>query len=454
VLELVVTVGLGLAVGGAVAWVVARGHYAAAAASERETLRARLAASETLGDELRKQLTQRDLEISELRAAGETQRALRVEAETRADEARRSAEEQKRLVDDARERLAETFKALSADALRQSNTAFLELAREAIEGQLGRRQEAIDGLVKPLTDTLRRYETQVQALEASRQKAYGSLEEQLRALSQNSEQLQRETGALVSALRQPHVRGRWGEITLHRVVELAGMAQHCDYAEQVTIEGESGRARPDMVVRLPGGRQIVVDAKVPLAGYLDAASARTAEERQVALVRHAQQLRQHMTTLASKAYWEQFEHGPEMVVMFIPAESFVAAAVEIDASLIEDGMARRVVVATPTTLVALLHATAYGWRQEQIAENAAKISDLGRDLYDRIRTLAAHFDDLGDKLGKATTAFNRAVGSMESRVLPAARRFRELGAAAGTEIRTLEGIDEQPRQLPLDGANS
>ena len=447
--ELALALVLGVALGGVGTWFFARAHLGAAAAAERETLRARLASAETLGDELRKQITQREAEVTDVRTALDGERSLRVQAEARWEEARRSVEEQQKLVESARERLGETFKALSADALRQSNTAFLELAKEALEGQLGRRQEAIDGLVKPLEETLRRYESEVQALEASRQKAYGSLEEQLRALTQNNEQLQRETGALVTALRQPHVRGRWGEITLHRVVELAGMAQHCDYAEQVTVEGESGRVRPDMVVRLPGGREIVVDAKVSLVAYLDANDALTPEDRQTALARHAQQLRQHMTILASKAYWEQFDHAPEMVVMFIPGESFVAAAVEIDGSLIEDGMARRVVVATPTTLVALLHATAYGWRQEQIAENAEQISGLGRQLYDRLRVMIQHLNAAGAALNKASSAFNQAVSSMESRVLPAARRFRELGAAVGEEIPTLDQVDTQARQLPL-----
>jgi DNA recombination protein RmuC len=225
------------------------------------------------------------------------------------------------------------------------------------------------------------------------------------------------------------------------------MTQHCDYVEQVTVDGEGGRQRPDMVVRLPAGREIVIDAKVPLSGYLDAMGARSPEERAAALQRHAQQVRQHMTVLAGKAYWEEFAKAADLVVMFIPGESFVAAAVEVDPSLLEDGMTRRVVVATPTTLIALLRAIAFGWRQEQLATSAAEISELGRQLYERLRSLATHFDDLGAALGKATAVYNRAVGSMETRVLPAARRFRDLGAATSDEIPVLEAIGEQPRAV-------
>jgi DNA recombination protein RmuC len=435
--------GAGVVLGGALAWAVARVRLGAATQAERAALQARVAALETLADELRKQLTQRDLETGDLRGALESERGARAQAEARWAGARQSLEEQKRLLDDARDRLTDTFKALSADALRQNQSSFLEMAT----AQLGRRQEAVDAAVRPLQEALARYEDHVRALEATRQDAYGTLKEQLRALAVTNAELQRETGQLATALRAPNVRGRWGEITLHRVVELAGLTEHCDYGEQVTVEGQAGRLRPDMVVHLPGGREIVVDAKVPLAAYLEAIGGATPEERANGFARHAVQVRQHMTTLSGKAYWEQFTTAPELVVMFIPGEAFVGAAVEADPALLEDGMARRIVVATPTTLVALLRAIGYGWRQERVATNAAQISELGRQLYERLRTLGGHVEEVGGALGRAVRAFNNAVGSLETRVLPAARKFRDLGAAGGDEIDTVTTLDQLPRQL-------
>jgi DNA recombination protein RmuC len=435
-----------LVIGAALAWFATRTR-AAAVVVERERLQARAASLEALETELRRQISRQEVELTELRATLVAERELRAQADTRCEITRESLEEQRRLLDEARLRLADTFKALSAEALEQSGAVFLERARETLEAQLGRREEAVHGIVRPLHEALGRYEEAVRGMEAARQRAYGSLEEQLRTVAAGHVDLQRETGALVAALRTPHVRGRWGELTLQRVVELAGLSQHCDFVEQVTVDGAGGRARPDMVVRLPAGREIVVDAKVPLSAYLDALAAPTDEERATCLARHAQQVRHHMSALASRAYWDEFAKSADLVVMFIPGEAFVAAAAEADRSLIEDALARKVVVATPTTLIALLRAVAYGWRQEQLAENAAHISELGRQLYERLRVLTGHVADVGSSLGRATAAYNRAVGSMESRVLPAARRFRDLGAATGDDLPLLDAVTEHPRGL-------
>lgn len=411
----------GIALGGVVAWLIARGRSASLEARRQE---------------LRRQVDQREAEIAGLRSALQEEQARRVQSDERAAAERRNLAEQKALLEQARAELANTFKALSTDALRDNRAAFLELAGERLEGQLG-----------PLQKALASYDEEVKALERQRRQDYGGLRQQIEGLATTSAGLQRATDGLVTALRAPQVRGRWGELTLRRVVELAGMVPYCDFVEQVSVEGAGGRLRPDMVVRLPNGREVIVDAKVPLTAYLDALEAVTDDARTACLERHAEQVRRHMTALGAKAYWEEFGKAAEFVVMFIPGESFVSAAVHADHSLIEDGMEKQVVVATPTTLIALLRAIAYGWNQEQLAENAERIRQLGQDLYERLRAMMGHIDDVGDKLGKATAAYNRAVGSLESRVLPAARRFRDFGAGTGAEIPALEGIDEQPRSI-------
>jgi len=316
------------------------------------------------------------------------------------------------------------------------------------KGDLETREKAIEGLVAPLKESLKRYEEQIQTMERVRQNAYGSLDEQLRNLATVNQQLQKETGTLANALKGgPQVRGRWGEMTLRRVAELAGMSKHCDFTEQENFESESGRQRPDMIVHLPNGREIAVDAKAPLKAFLDAAAAPTEEERQAKLAWHAQLVRDRMKELAAKAYWDQFDPAPEIVVLFLPGESFFSAALEQDRELMDDGMQKHVMIATPTTLIALLRAVAFGWRQEQIEQNARAISDLGKDLYDRIRTFLSHLEDVGASLERATKSYNKAVGSLESRVLPAARKFKELGAATGEEMAELEPLDETPRAL-------
>jgi DNA recombination protein RmuC len=439
-LALIVTA---LVVGGALGWAVARVRAEASIRVGREALQSRLAAAESRSDELSKQLTQRELEASDLRGALSTEQAGRTQAETRLEAERRSVAEQRALLEEARAQLTETFKVLSVDSLRDTQASFLTLADE----RLRNREQAIDALVHPLKEALQRVESQSQQLESKREGAYATLEQQLSSLRTSSDDLRRETLNLVTALRGSQVRGRWGELTLKRVVELAGLAEHCDFDEQVTLKGDAGALRPDMVVHLPGSREIVVDAKVPLSAYLDALDSPRPEDRNAALLRHAAQMRQHMSTLSSKAYWAQFATSLDLVVMFVPGEAFVAAAAEQDHGLLEDGMSQRVVVATPTTLVVLLRAIAYGWKQERLASSALEIRDLGRELYERLRTLAGHVERIGMTLGQSVRAYNDAVGSLESRVLPKAREFRDLGAGEGDEIRRLKGVEHVPRPL-------
>jgi len=414
--------------------------------------------AETLAEELRRQLDNSRGEHDRLRQeVHDLSRSCAV-AETQAAETAKHAEEQKALLAQARQELAEAFQALSGEALKQNNEAFLNLAKTSFQtlqaeakGDLVQRQQAIDELVKPLTESLHRYDEQLRHLEQSRQAAYGGLDQHLKSLAESQQRLQQETGNLVNALRAPAIRGRWGEITLKRVAELAGMVAHCDFVEQESVTVEEGRLRPDMVVQLPGGRQIIVDAKTVLAGYLDAHEASSEEQRLDGLRRHSAQVRSRMDQLSLKAYWSQFEQAPEFVVLFLPGEQFLGAALEQDPRLIEDGFAQGVVLATPTTLMALLRAVAYGWRQERLTAHAEEAGRLGKDLYERMAILAEHLNDVGQALGKSVLAYNKAVGSLETRILPAARRFKELGVSTERDIPPLGPVEVVSRRaLPHD----
>lgn len=464
IIWLVIGVG-GFIVGGLLAWVFAsnriRNEYSAKLEESQKNVNiaeGKVSALEATLEEQRnhgeKRSEQARKDFDNLRERLSIEEKARVKAETEKNETILRLQEEKEILNNAREKLSETFKALASETLITNSEQFLREAKEALgtlvtdaKGDLGKRQEAIDGLVKPIAESLKQFEQHVRSLETNRQQAYTSLEEHLKSLASTQQQLQRETGNLVNALRTPQVRGRWGEMTLRRVVELSGMSEHCDFTEQVSLEGEDGRLRPDLIVHLPADRNIVVDAKVSLDAYLRATAGETEDQREELLKIHAQQVRAHMNNLGAKAYWEQFTQAPEFVVMFIPGESFFAEAAHHDLSLIEDGMQKRIVTASPTTLIALLRAVAFGWRQEQVARSAQAISELGRQLHDRMRSLAEHIERIGKGLENATSAFNAAIGSLEQRVLPTARKFKELGVTVGEDIPVLGPVDTTIRTL-------
>jgi len=310
------------------------------------------------------------------------------------------------------------------------------------------REQTVDALVAPIHDSLARMDAKLGALERDRQQARGALDEQLRTLADQQERLRTETGALVAALRQPQTRGRWGELQLRRVVELAGMLAHCDFVEQPSTSGPDGMLRPDLVVHLPGGKQVIVDAKAPLHAFLDAYEARDDEARATALTSHARLLREHVRRLSAKSYWAQFDPAPDFVFLFLPGEHFYNAALEADPSLLEEGVRQSVLIATPTTLIALLRAVAYGWQQETLAEDARAVAQAGQELHRRLETFAEHLQKLGSRLRGAVGAYNDAVGSFEHRVLPGARRLAEHGAvSAERELPALDPVDVTTREL-------
>src|ERR1700719_2627040 len=445
-MELGISGAIGLLFGVLLAWL--------AVGSRSATLQARLSLTEKelaviKADLARLSLDQRDLLES------------RARLESSLESERKTSSEKLELLTKAGDRAAadlqNAFKALAADALKNNNSSFLQIAQETLKrfqseakGDLDARHKAVADLVTPVRESLSKVDAQIQQMEVARGEAYGDLKAQVQSLIITQKEVKSETGNLVRALRTPNVRGRWGEIQLRRVVEIAGMLPYCDFTEQQSVTTESGRLRPDLVVKLPGGKHVVVDAKTPLQAFLDAFETTDEDARRACLANHARQVRDHMNTLAGKKYWEQFESTPEFVVMFLPGETFFSAALEQDSSLIEHGVLNRVIPASPTTLIALLKAVNYGWNQEKLARNAQRISELGKELHDRLRLLAGYIAQVGTGLDRAVESYNKAVGSLESRVLVSARKFAEMGVSVADDIPPLEPIETTSRALSFE----
>jgi len=383
--------------------------------------------------------------------------SLRVELEAtrvRLEAGVRQEAERVALLEQSESRLRASFDSLAGETLRANSELFLRLAREALgrdqalaQSSLKEREAAIAQLVEPLRTALERTEQQAHALERERSEAYTALRTQIESLASGQTQLQRETRNLVTALRRPEVRGRWGELTLRRLVELAGLSEHCDFTEQLHLFGQDGALRPDLVVHMPDSRDLVVDVKTPLDAYLEALEAPTDETRQQALKKHAQQVETRVRQLSSKAYWAQFEHSPEFAVLFLPGDQFLSAALAERPELLEGALKQGVIIATPSTLIALLKTVAHGWRQTAVAQNAELIRELGQELYRRLGAFTGHLERLGSRLGAAVDAYNSAVGSLERQVLPQARRFPDLGVTADAALPELGGVEQPVRPI-------
>jgi DNA recombination protein RmuC len=393
---------------------------------------------------LQRRITELSENNTELKTTLEMERA----AQTEKLDTLKQAQEQ------ARTQLTESFGHLSSQALKHNNEAFLKLAQENLkqfqsqaQGELTQKEQAIENLVKPIKEALEKTEKQIRVMEHERKEAYGALTHHLETMTQTQQALQGETRNLVKALSRPEVRGQWGEMTLKRLAELAGMVEHCDFFEQEHTQTEDGAMRPDMIVRMPGGREIVVDVKTPLDAYLSAVEASDEKERESQLARHTKNVRKRVQELATKGYWNQFDNAPDFVVLFIPGDQFLSAALDNDHALLEDAMQKKVILATPTSFVALLRAVAYGWRQESLAENAEHIRQVGEELYGRLATFADHLGKTGKSLNSSVQHFNKAVASFDTRILPSARKFTEMGISTKKTVEASEQIETAPRSL-------
>lgn len=421
----------------ALVWLIMRNRLAATLAQSKELCQER--------DDARQTTAERERQLAEVRGDLQTQVA-RLETALQAE--REGTEEKIRLLEETRLGLTETIKASCVDAFKEGNAQVVELATARMKTERAEGKREIERMVKPVADSLTAFRARLDEVEREQVKGRTELQEQLTALGQAQEELMAGTSALVGALRRPQVRGRWGEMTLKRVVETAGMLPHVDFTEQPTLDGEDGRLRPDLVVHIPGEKEVVVDSKVPLEAYLDACAATDEDERRRCLETHARQLRGHIKKLGSKGYWEQFTSMPDFVFLFVPNDQVLAAAAEVDPGLMGEIEKHRVFLATPMTLMVLLRVVAVAWQQEQVAESARVIWKLGRDLHRRLGKLGERLQVLGRRLKSTTTAFNAAVGTYEGRVLPSARRFRELGPVSPADtLPTPEQILETPRSL-------